>query len=481
VYAKLRARILPQLIPTNSKLLVAISGGPDSVALTHILWRYAQEQGANLSLVLSHVHHGVRVESDQEVLLVEKLASELGVPCFVHRFNAKEYTRKVGLSFQEAARAWRYARFQEDAEREGCTHIATAHHLGDQAETIIYRLLRGSGTAGLGGIHPNKAGLIRPLLTVTKEEILEYCHKESLAYAIDQTNMESIYVRNRIRLELLPELKRNYNPRILETLGRTAELMRWDEDYIGTQAMVAWRRYCLRSSADEVVLGMAIFQEPKAILSRLLRQAASVVSNDPRGLGYTYVDKIMECKGALGWTQNLPGLQVVITDQGIHFCKQGWLIQSEVMAKIKAKAKTKTKTKIEDGVPGSGIVLTPGKWNDLPELGVRVGLFTTIPRTVWELEGAKEIALLEPESLHEPEPLVCRTRQSGDEMWFHKVGHKSLRKIFQELRILPKARETWPIIAIGSEVLWVPGLRQSDKYKSHNQENELFCIVISLN
>lgn len=461
MYAKLRAHILPQLIPTASRVLVAVSGGPDSVALTHVLWRYSQEEDVEISLVLSHVHHGIRAESDQEARLVENMANELGVPCHVHHFKAKEYSKNAGLSFQEGARVWRYARFREDAEREGCTHIATAHHLDDQAETILYRLLRGSGTTGLAGINPDKDGIIRPFLTVTKEEILDYCRQQGLVYALDRSNLEPIYMRNRIRLELLPELKRKYNPRLSEALARTGELMRWDEEYIKQQVEAAWAKYCLHSESTEVVLNREIFHEPKAILSRLLRKAASHISDDPRGLGYIYIAKIMQGKGVLGWTQNLPGLQIQITEQGVVFSKPEG---------VRRKPRAYDPKHI-------AVVLETGEWKDIPDLGVRVGLFLTGSKQGFmENAGDERRILLAPQLLTEGE-LVCRTRQDGDKMWLAGIGHKSLKKIFQESKIAAELRGKWPIIASDREVIWIPGLRRSDKYRGTQSGAGLICVV----
>ena len=319
MYEKLRRLVLPKMIPPKTKVLAAVSGGPDSVALSHILWRYARdEQAKELSLVLTHVHHGVRAESDDEALLVQKLAAEWDVPCIVHYFDAKGYAGAQKQSFQEAARAWRYARWKEDMLREGCGLLATAHHLGDQAETILHRLLRGSGTAGLAGIYPAKGAVIRPLLAFDKNDILQYCAREKLRYTVDSSNLEPVYLRNRIRLELLPEIEKDYNPRIRESLGRTGEVLRWDEEYLAAQTETAWNKH-VRNVDGETGLSRDIFSEPAAILSRLLRKAAALASDEPRGLGFRYIQKIMVSEGKTGWKQDLPGLTVKITREGVRF------------------------------------------------------------------------------------------------------------------------------------------------------------------
>lgn len=464
MYQRLCSRVFSELIADNAKVLVAVSGGPDSVALGHILWRYSREERSRgLSLIFSHIHHGIRQESDEEAVMVQTMADKLGVPCFIHEFNAKKYAKYSGQSFQAAAREWRYARWQEDRQREGCSLLATAHHLGDQAETILYRLLRGSGTAGLAGIYPLKNGIIRPLLGVTKEELIEYCYQEGLPYALDRSNQEPVYVRNRIRLELLPELASAYNPRILAALGRTGELMRWDEEFLGSKAQEAWKRYCLGNSSEEVSLKIAAFQETPAILSRLIRQAASVVTNEPRGLSFGFVEKIMASKGVEGWTQDLPGLRVEVRNKEIRF------------AKLK-----RTEARLFESELSFEIPLQLDQWVRVPSLNICVGLFIS------KLDGTQfmdqeiivHCAAFDVEEMDGlVKSLVCRSRKNGDKMWFYGVGHKVLKKVFQEAQITAKEREGLPLIVGAHEVLWIPGIKRSDRFLPKAEGVRLYCAV----
>lgn len=475
MYEKLRAHILPHLIPQNAKVLIAVSGGPDSMALSHILWRYTQENPAKgISLVLTHVHHGVRKESDDEARMVQKAAAEWETPCLIHRFDSKAYAKMRGKSFQEAAREWRYARWKQDMHREGCTLLATAHHLGDQAETILYRLLRGSGTTGLAGIYPTKGSIIRPLLTFSKADILDYCAREALPYALDHSNQEPVYVRNRIRLELLPELEKKYNPRIQVILGRTGELLRWDEDYIAEQAEKAWKKYCLEDSAGQYGLKRDVFNEPAAILSRLLRKAAMLVNHEPRGLGFVYVEKIMRSQGRAGWEQNLPGLTVKITEEGVWFSVGDSVRPSGVT--ILGKPIT------EFDFPE--VSLDIGRWYEIKELKLEIGLWREAeyvlargPLKKWD---NNRVAVFSKDLLSQFSDLpVCRTRREGDRMWFSGVGHKSIKKVFQEENISVEVRNKLPFIACGNEVLWIPGVRQSDCCRPSVNTEKVYGIVKS--
>lgn len=457
MYERLCAKVLPELIPLKTRLLVAVSGGPDSVALAHVLWRFAKDYPEReLELVLTHVHHGVRQESDGEEQLVRMLARQWGLKCIVHRFDARAYARETGRSFEDGARAWRYARWREDQREQKCRYIATAHHLGDQAETVLYRLIRGSGTAGLAGIYPLKDGIIRPFLSVTKREIMDYCRREELPYALDPSNRETIYARNRIRLELLPELEREYNPKVMFALGRTAELMRWDEEFIAAQAEKCWKRHCLRQEPRLVCLDAEIFHEPRAILSRLIRRAISYVSEEPRGAGYNYIENIMENGGAENWSQDLPGLRVWTAKGGLWFGLRRERVPSFRFEKN----------------------LRLGDWVFVPELGLKVGLFAAgSARPEANGAGESEIYWDRAEIERLPSPLVLRNRRPGDKLWFRKVGHKEFKKVCQEARIPAEKRERIPMIAAGNDVLWAAGIGISDLCAPHEKSALLKCIV----
>ncbi|MCB8816755.1 tRNA lysidine(34) synthetase TilS [Desulfosporosinus shakirovi] len=476
MYEKLRKFILPQLIPSESRVMVAVSGGPDSMALSHIFWRYVQEESwRGISLVLTHVHHGVRKESDEEADLVRQMAKKWNVPCIIHCFDAKQYAKSTGQSFQEAAREWRYSRWKEDMAKEGCSLLATAHHLGDQAETILFRLLRGSGTAGLAGMYPSKGSIIRPLLTFTKADILHYCESESVPYALDRSNEEPVYVRNRIRLELLPELERSYNSRIQEALGRTGELLRWDEEYFDQQVEAAWKRYRYKDFEGTICLSLDVFKEPAAILSRLLRKAAMQVTQEPRGLGFAYVAKIMSSQGKLGWVQDLPGLRVRISEVGLRF-SPSHINSRQNDGLMDALSE-------QQGL-NSEIPLVMGQWTKVSNLKMAIGLFKEWNRSTPNYSDRCEnkIAVFSRGLLTRTseQSLVCRVRREGDKMWFKGVGHKPLKKIFQEAKVADKERNSVPLIAIGTEVLWIPGVRQSGLYNGDYDDEKMYCILIPL-
>ncbi|MGI6450632.1 MAG: tRNA lysidine(34) synthetase TilS [Desulfitobacteriia bacterium] len=462
MYADLRVEVLPLLIPPGSTILTAVSGGPDSVALAHILYRYAEDSpGQNLGLYISHVNHHARKEAEEEAELVRKLAKDWGIPFILHEFKAKEYAADCQKSFQEAAREWRYARFQEDMVKYGCNLLATAHHLGDQAETVLYRLLRGSGTAGLAGIYPVKDKIIRPLLSVSKKDIMAYCRREGLPYAVDQSNFSPIYDRNRIRLELLPQLERNYNERIQEALGRTAELLRWDEEYISTQVNPAWAKYARPSGEGAYLLAAEAWELPEAILSRLLRRAAALLSGEPRGLEYKFIKLLMKEGRKAGWKQDLPGLKVEALREGLLFS----LPVSE----------PKENWNGLESVPDWEVALTLNKWHLLPALGLKAGLFTELRQE----EGMLWWTELSLKQIQEAKKsLICRLRRPGDRMYFANLGHKTIKKVFQDKSIPVQERGLLPFLVYDQLVVWIPGVARSDILLPENELSpKLYAII----
>ena len=463
MYARLSSEVLPKLVLPHSRILVAVSGGPDSIAMGHILWRYMNDnKNQNISLIISHINHRAREEAEEEVELVRNIAHQWDVQFVLHEFNAKENAGIVKKGFQEASRDWRYKRWQEDMEMYECDLLATAHHLGDQAETVLYRLIRGSGTTGLAGIYPQKGNIIRPLLSVTKAEIIEYCQEQNLVYAIDKSNLETIYDRNRIRIELLPELEKKYNDKIQLALGRTAEILRWDEEYINNQVNKIWIKYCTYESDTKVVISLEAWEQPEAILSRLLRRAACRITEETRGLDYKFIILILNQGKQTGWSQDLPGIRVEATKNGFFFFRR----------ELEEGDSNLTNYQITEQD------LSLGTWIELPESGLRIGIQRsreTEKKILWSAEiDESEFSKLK-------QPLVYRNRRPGDSMYFERIGHKAIKKVFQDERISIRERESIPVIATDELVIWIPGVRRSDSMiPTDPSSSRVYCLITEM-
>ena len=208
-------------------ILIAESGGPDSLALLLFLKSVAREE--QLTLGACCVNHHLRPEAEAETEFVAKVCAEQGIACYIRQAYVTEVSEQTGESMETAGRRLRYEAFEEICRNEGYNLVATAHHANDQAETVLYHLIRGAGLMGLTGIHPRRGTRIRPFLWATKKQIGEFVSHFPYEPCHDITNDMAITARNHIRLELLPELA-GYNPSIVQALSRTAEILREDEE-----------------------------------------------------------------------------------------------------------------------------------------------------------------------------------------------------------------------------------------------------------
>jgi tRNA(Ile)-lysidine synthase len=210
------------LLQKGDRVLVAVSGGPDSLCLLHILWRLAPQ--LHLELVAAHLDHGFRSEAGQEAEAVRSMAAAWSIPYEGGAVDTALFRAERKLTAQEAARIVRYRFLLEAAKKHGAGKIAVGHQQDDQAETVLFKIIRGTGPDGLAGMLPRRplgaVELIRPLLGVARREIVQYCEEAGLRPVLDPSNLKTGYTRNRIRLELLPHLVENYNPRVAESLAR---------------------------------------------------------------------------------------------------------------------------------------------------------------------------------------------------------------------------------------------------------------------
>ena len=222
------------MLSFNDRILIGLSGGPDSVTLLNVLLSFKKKY--NLSFFIAHLDHMLRgEESDKDVSFVKNLAQELGLLCEVKSCNLKEIVQKEHLSLEETAREYRYKFYYETAKKIQANKIALGHNADDQVETVLMRFLRGSGLEGLMGIPPVRGKIIRPLIECSREEIEEYCQDHKIGYRIDSSNKEVVYFRNKIRLELLPLLSKDYNKNIKGIILRLRNIVSEASAYLNQE------------------------------------------------------------------------------------------------------------------------------------------------------------------------------------------------------------------------------------------------------
>jgi len=290
------------MLPDGASVLCACSGGADSVCLLHLLRGMPR-----LRVVCAHFNHGLRgAESDRDEAFVRGLCEILGVPCITGRGDVAGYAREKKLGTEEAARELRYAFLRKTAAEQGCSRIATAHNAEDNAETVLWNLIRGAGGKGLSGIPPVRDNIIRPLLNVTRAEIEAYLEENGLSHIEDSTNASDDYTRNRIRHRVLP-LLREENSAAVENICAAAALSRQDEAFLSGEAE-AFLREALRGGAIALDDFLAL---PRPVGARVLRRLCP-------GAEKKHIDKVYAlCSGGgRRWETDVPGTRI-IAERGV--------------------------------------------------------------------------------------------------------------------------------------------------------------------
>ncbi len=294
-----------QLLPAQARVIVGVSGGPDSVVLLHVLTQLQQDWKLHLHVV--HVDHGLREDSREDAAFVLHLSERWQLPATIERIDVARRCAEEGWSLEDGARRLRYDCFLRIATRQSASHVALAHTADDQAETVLMRLLRGTGLLGLGAMALKRrldgvslgqmqrsgarraveetAGtavwVVRPLLLLWRRDILAYLAQERLEFREDLTNQDSRFVRNRIRHELLPLLEQHYNPNIKGMLTQLAEQSQSDYTYLQQAADRQWKRLAKSPAPRRVAIAIRPFmRQPKALQRQLVRHAIVSVRGD---------------------------------------------------------------------------------------------------------------------------------------------------------------------------------------------------------
>lgn len=444
-----------KLIEKGDKVIVAISGGPDSVCMLHLLWELREEY--EIELFGAHLNHNFRgIEAQMDAQYVSNLCEKLNVICFIKSVDVPQYSEDHGLSPEEAGRILRYEFFEEVAQRVGATRVAVAHNENDQAETVLMRLLRGTGLQGLTAIHIKRENIIRPLLNIDRKSIEEYCENHNLSPRIDKTNLESIYYRNKIRLELIPYLEENYNPNIIGNLVKTAEVLKDDFDFIEEKAKETYNYLVSSRGEHKLELPIEGFQTlHNALQARVIRLAAEQLLGRQEILEYKHVHQVLELieRGQTGKKIDLPmGLVAKISYTNICFT-----------------------TKDEEDRDFHYELPIEGRLN-LEEVG---GTFTTrvINRDdIKEISRDKYYKCFDYDQVQNT--LNVRNRQDGDRFYpLGLTGSKKLKDFFIDYKIDREERDRIPLVCDGDEIMWVVGYRISEKYKITDKTNRILEVI----
>ena len=308
------------MLSPGDVVVAGVSGGSDSMALLFALWDL-REFYPDTDVVVSHVNHGLRgAESDEDAEFVKESARQLGFSFEYVRVDTEAFRKKRGLSLEDAARELRYSFFNEILAKRSAQRIATAHTLNDQAETVIMRLIRGSGSQGLAGIRPSVGNIIRPLINVTKVEAREYLRSKGVSWREDSTNSSDEFLRNRIRNELVP-LLRSYNPAVEQVLSRVAAVCAAEADFISAEGERRFGK--IARVAGGGVLGDTekLLAEPPAIRFSVMRKSILAVKGDLNSVSAKHLFSIDEVvrSGSPQRRWTFPGGVVFHAGHGVFF------------------------------------------------------------------------------------------------------------------------------------------------------------------
>lgn len=311
------------LIEKGDSIVVGVSGGPDSICLLHILNELKEE--LKIKIYVAHVNHMLRKEADEETEYVKKFCESLGIEFFFKKVNIEEISKNKKLGTEEAGRNERYKFFDEILEKTKSNKIATAHNSNDKVETIFLNVLRGSGISGLKGIEPIRDNkYIRPLIETLREDIEKYCIENNLEPKIDKTNLENIYKRNKIRNELIPYIKNEFNPNIIKTINRLSEVATDENEYIENIAKIKYEEcYIENNSQKQIILDLKKFNSLELVIKRrvILYTINKVVGNTI-GIEKVNIDEIIKlCKNNIGNKYLTPtkNIKIMVKNRKIFF------------------------------------------------------------------------------------------------------------------------------------------------------------------
>jgi tRNA(Ile)-lysidine synthase len=430
-----------RMVSPRDTVLAAVSGGPDSVFMLHILLGLREEMGFDVKV--AHLDHQFRgEESRRDAGFVAELAGRFGVPCFTHEENVPRFLMSNAMSAQDAARVLRYQFLVKTSKLEYCQRIATGHNADDQAETVIMRVLRGAGPDGLAGIPPKREGvIIRPILACWRAEIEEYLRAHDLPYCTDESNLQSKYLRNEVRHDLLPVLE-GYNPRIRRSLVNLASMMADISTHFDRLTDLALPEVLKTARVGQFVLDSAkLAGYDEALRRSIFRRAFESLRPDLPTLASQHVEKLlgMMRRGDVGASVELPG-------GARGRIEHGSLVLSHGEGPPKAEEKALD-------APGETSFTDAG-------LTVTAELLPRSELGYCPTEANEDLALFDWDEIDSP--LTIRGRREGDRFQpFGMDGTQSLKELFINAKVAFSFRPSVPILCDEGGILWVVGLRRS--------------------
>lgn len=432
------------MLAQGERVIIGVSGGADSVCLTDILNRLKEEYGIIITLV--HINHNIRgEEAKRDEDYVVKLGEKYGNDVKVFSYEVEKKAKEEGLTVEEEGRKLRYEAFYKTAGKNG--KIAVAHNMNDNCETMLMRFFRGTGVKGLGGISASRDRIIRPLISISRKEIEEYCNERGLDYCTDSTNSIEEYTRNKIRLNIIPWIKKEFNENIEETMARTGQIMSEEEKYMESQAEQAYKDCEIEEKRISVE---RFLKYDRVIQRRIVRLGFREYSADLHDVSYEHVERVISLgEKESGRIIELPGgLRAIKEYNTILFYKAGNV--NEYCYNIEI-----------------------GRKNIFREIGVGIEF-----SFVQNVENEKKLytIALDYDKIRNKN-ILLRGRRKGDRISLYG-GRKTIKKLFIDEKIPVSKRNNIPLLAVESDVIWIKDMKVSYEYKAREETKKIIYLNI---
>ncbi|MBQ5696229.1 MAG: tRNA lysidine(34) synthetase TilS [Clostridium sp.] len=450
-----------KIIQQDDRILVALSGGPDSVCLLHMLYRIKDK--FNLKLGAIHINHMLRgEEADKDENYIIDLCEQMGIKHYVKRINIEYIAKETNVSLETAGRNERYKAFEEIKIKDKYNKIAVAHNANDQAETILMRIMRGTGLEGLTGIKPQReGGIIRPILCLNRQEIEDYCEYNGLNPRIDASNYDRHYSRNRVRLDILPYMRDNFNKDIIDTLNRMTLLLQKDNEFIEEYSKKCYNMYCKKHNNKLEILKELFEKEMESIITRVVIIAFKEISKSYQNFEMKHIYEIVNL------ASRETGKKINLTNNIICENLYGNIVLS------------KNDNKYYNSCVKTEIKLDKDNIIENIEFNNYIINFEVIENKKKEKFTKNNLIKLFNYDKIEKEILI-RYRKDGDKIIpLGMSGSKKVKDIFINSKVPREERDNTPILCFDDKISWIVGYKTSQLFKIDSDTKMILKITVN--
>ncbi|VYT98715.1 tRNA lysidine(34) synthetase TilS [Clostridium tertium] len=447
-----------ELIEKGDKILVALSGGPDSVCLLNVL--YSLKEDLDITIGAAHVNHMLRGDEavgDEEY--AKSLCERLSIEFFVKKIDIDKISKERNISHEMAGREERYKFFETIKNNNGYNKIAVAHNANDQVETILMNMMRGTGIEGLCGIRSKReGGVIRPILCLSREEVELYCSSNNLEPRIDKSNLENVYSRNKVRLDIIPYMKDNFNKDIINTINRMSSLIQVDNDFLEKEAIDNYNKYCSTSN-NALIISKKAFLLDRAIISRVVKKAFFEFTGKYNNFEMKHIYDVIEL------SKNTTNKRIYLTNN---------ILAENIYGDIYLKFKDNIIREYKE------VVLNKDELDNTYTCYENYNVSFEVIKNKNNIDFSKNVLIKYFDYDKIEKRLVIRKRRNGDKMLpLGMKGSKKVKDIFMDLKIPVDKRDEVPVLCFDNEIAWLVEHKVSEKFKITKETKNIIKITFA--